>query len=266
MARWVRFRSAAGSVGFGVLEGETVAEYSGDQFGTQQPTGFRLALGSVSLLAPCAPSKIVALWNNFHALAAKLGKPAPAHPLYLIKPSSCVIGHRHAIERPLGYTGKIVFEGELGIVIGRRCHNVPVEDAARHIFGFTCINDVTAIGVMNDYPEFVQWCRSKGYDTFGAIGPFIATELDWHSASVVTLLDGIERQRYPLSDMILPPAEIVSRLSHDMSLLPGDVIACGTSLGVGSIPEGSTVEVTIDGLGTLSNTLGVPPAIAAPAT
>ena len=168
-----------------------------------------------------------------------------------------MIGHRHTIERPLGYAGKIAFEGELGIVIGRRCHNVPVEDAARHIFGFTCINDVTAIGVMNDYPDFVQWCRSKAYDTFGAVGPCIATELDWQSSSVVTLLDGVERQRYALSDMILPPAEIVSLLSHDMSLLPGDVIACGTSLGVGSIPEGSTVEVTIDGLGTLSNTLGV---------
>jgi 2-keto-4-pentenoate hydratase/2-oxohepta-3-ene-1,7-dioic acid hydratase in catechol pathway len=264
MARWVRFRSAAGSVGFGTLEGETVAEYSGDQFGNQQPTGFRLGLAGVSLLAPCAPSKLIALWNNFHALAAKLGKPAPAHPLYLIKPSSCVIGHRHTIERPLGYAGKIAFEGELGIVIGRRCHNVSVEEAARHIFGYTCINDVTAISVMNEYPDFVQWCRSKGYDTFGAIGPFIATELDWQSASVVTLLDGVERQRYALSDMILPPAEVVSRLSHDMSLLPGDVIACGTSLGVGSIPDGSTVEVTIDGLGTLSNTLGVP--TASPAT
>jgi len=258
MARWVRFRSAAASLGFGVLEGETIAEYSGDQFGVQQPTGFRLALASVSLLAPCAPSKIVALWNNFHALAAKLGKPAPAHPLYLIKPSSCVIGHRHTIERPLGYAGKIAFEGELGIVIGRRCHNVSVEDAARHIFGYTCINDVTAIGVMNEYPDFVQWCRSKGYDTFGAIGPLIATDLDWHSSSVVTLLDGVERQRYALSDMILSPPEIVSRLSHDMSLLPGDVIACGTSLGVGSIPEGSTVEVRIDGVGTLSNTFGAP--------
>ena len=125
MTRWVRFRSAAGSIGFGVLEGETIAEYSGDQFGTQQPTGFRLALASLSLLAPCAPTKIVALWNNFHALAAKLGKPAPAHPLYLIKPSSCVIGHRHTIERPMGYAGKIVFEGELGTVIGRRWRQRP---------------------------------------------------------------------------------------------------------------------------------------------
>src|SRR6202044_3226105 len=118
MARWVRFRSAAGSVGFGTLEGETVAEYSGDQFGNQQPTGFRLGLASVSLLAPCAPSKLIALWNNFHALAAKLGKPAPAHPLYLIKPSTSVIGPGAPIERPRDYAGKIAFEGELGIVIG----------------------------------------------------------------------------------------------------------------------------------------------------
>jgi len=263
MTHWVRFRSAAGSVGFGLLEGETIAEYSGDLFGAPRPTGFKLAFPAVTLLAPCAPSKIVALWNNFHALAAKLGKPAPIHPLYLIKPASCVIGTRQPIERPLGYAGKIAFEGELGIVIGRRCHNVSAADAAGHIFGFTCVNDITAIGVMNEYPDFVQWCRSKGYDTFGAVGPAIATDFDWRNASVVTRVDGQERQRYPLSDMILPPESLVSCLSRDMTLLPGDVIACGTSLGVGSMADGASVDVTIEGIGSLVNTVaGVPTASA----
>jgi 2-keto-4-pentenoate hydratase/2-oxohepta-3-ene-1,7-dioic acid hydratase in catechol pathway len=260
MTRWVRFRSAAGSVGFGQLQGETIAEYSGDIFGAPKPTGFKLAAASVALLAPCAPSKIIALWNNFHALAAKLGKPAPSHPLYLIKPASCVIGTRQSIERPRGYQGKISFEGELGIVIGRRCHNVSAADAASHIFGFTCVNDVTASGVMNEYPDFVQWCRSKSYDTFGALGPVIVTVFDWRGASVVTRLDGLERQRYALLDMILPPHEIVSRLSHDMTLSPGDVIACGTSLGVGSMPDGACVEVSIDGIGTLVNKVAGEPA------
>ncbi len=255
MTRWVRFRSAAGSVGFGVLEGESIAEHSGDPFGTSRPTGFRLPIAGVTLLAPCVPSKIIALWNNFHALAAKLGKPAPTHPLYLIKPASCLIGTRQTIERPLGYTGKIAYEGELGIVIGKRCHNVAPEDIDAYIFGYTCVNDVTAIAVMNEYPDFVQWCRSKGYDTFGAVGPVIATAFDWREASVVTRVDGAERQRYALADMILPPEQLVSRISHDMTLLPGDVIACGTSLGVGSMPDGAHVEVLIEGIGTLENTV-----------
>jgi 2-keto-4-pentenoate hydratase/2-oxohepta-3-ene-1,7-dioic acid hydratase in catechol pathway len=185
--------------------------------------------------------------------------------LYLIKPGTSVIGTQQPIQRPLDYSGKIAFEGELGIVIARSCHNVPVSDSSGYIFGYTCVNDVTAVGVMNENPDFVQWCRAKGYDTFGCLGPAIATELDWRSASVVTHLDGVERQRYPLSDMIFSPAELVSRISLDMTLLPGDVIACGTSLGVGSIADGATVEVTIDGIGTLANSLGPAAGTAVPA-
>jgi 2-keto-4-pentenoate hydratase/2-oxohepta-3-ene-1,7-dioic acid hydratase in catechol pathway len=114
---------------------------------------------------------------------------------------------------------------------------------------------VTAAEVLNENPDFAQWCRSKGYDSFGCVGPVIASELDCARAQVITRLDGVERQNYPLADMIFPPLELVSRISHDMSLLPGDVIACGTSLGVGSIKDGSSVEVTIDGIGSLFNAL-----------
>jgi 2-keto-4-pentenoate hydratase/2-oxohepta-3-ene-1,7-dioic acid hydratase in catechol pathway len=256
MTSWVRFRSAAGSVGFGVLTGDTIAEHAGDMFSASKPTGFRLSTASVTLLAPCAPSKIIALWNNFHALAAKLGNPPPAHPLYLLKPATSVIGTQQPIRRPFGYAGKIAFEGELGIVIGRHCKDVAVSSAADYVFGYTCVDDVTAAEVLNENPDFTQWCRSKGYDSFGCLGPVIASELDCARARVLTRLDGVERQNYPLSDMIFPPLELVSRISHDMSLLPGDVIACGTSLGVGSIRDGSSVEVTIEGIGSLLNTLG----------
>jgi len=256
MTSWIRFRTAADRTGFGTLQGDTVAEYSGDMFDAPQPTRTTLAAGALTLLAPCAPSKIIALWNNFHALAAKLGKPPATHPLYLLKPGTSVIGTQQLIERPRHYTGKIAFEGELGIVIGRRCRDVAASDSGDYIFGYTCVNDVTAIGVMNENPDFTQWCRAKGYDTFGCLGPGILTQLDWRAASVVTRLDGVERQRYPLSDMIFSPAELVSLISRDMSLLPGDVIACGTSLGVGSIADGASVEVTIDGIGSLANSLG----------
>ena len=257
--QWARFRSNEGRTGFGVLEDGHITEYEGDMFGTPRPAGRAVARGAFTLESPCRPSKIVALWNNFHALKSKLGKSAPTHPLFLIKPGTCVIGPVEPIRRPSGYAGKIAYEGELGIVIGRLCKNISPQDAGDHIFGYTCVNDVTASEVLNENVDFAQWCRSKGYDTFGCLGPVITPGLDWRQARVITRLDGVERQNYPLSDMIIPPEELVSRISHDMSLLPGDVIACGTSVGVGSIKEGCAVEVNIDGIGSLVNVLGPGP-------
>jgi len=261
--RWARFQSHDTLAGFGILDGDRITEYAGDMFADPQPTGKTIGRDACTLLAPCAPTKMIALWNNFRALAAKLGKQAPVHPLFLIKPATCIIGPNEVIVRPTGYTGRIAYEGELGIVIGGRCKDVPVGRASRFIFGYTCVNDVTAADVLNETPDFAQWCRSKGYDTFGCIGPVITTDLDWAGARVITRLGEIERQSYLLSDMILPPDELVSRISHDMTLMPGDVIACGTSLGVGSIRDGGDVEVIIDGVGSLKNMLalvaGAPP-------
>jgi 2-keto-4-pentenoate hydratase/2-oxohepta-3-ene-1,7-dioic acid hydratase in catechol pathway len=257
MTQWVRFRAGDGSVGFGTLHGDHIVEHGGEMFASNGPTGRSLPSGSFALLSPCQPSKIVALWNNFHALAAKLGKSAPSHPLFLLKPASCLIGPGEAIQRPRAYSGKIAFEGELGIVIGRRCKDVTAAEAADYLFGYTCVNDVTATEVLNENPDFPQWSRSKGYDTFGCIGPAIATDFELANARVSTRLDGVERQNYLLSDMIIPPAELVSLISHDMTLLPGDVIAVGTSLGVGSMKDGSTVEIHIDGIGVLINTVAV---------
>ena len=255
MAHWVRFRNLDGSIGFGTLVDDKILEHQGDMFGVSRATGRTLDSQTCVLQSPCVPSKIVALWNNFHALAAKLGKAAPVHPLWLIKPATSVIGPEESILRPPDYAGKIVFEGELGIVIGEPCRRVSTVVAERRIFGYTCVNDVTAADVLNESPDFAQWTRAKGYDTFSCIGPAIATDLNLAAANVVTRLAGSERQNYPLSDMIFKPAELVSRLSHDLTLLPGDVIACGTSLGVGSIKDGNRIEITIDGVGTLANTL-----------
>jgi 2-keto-4-pentenoate hydratase/2-oxohepta-3-ene-1,7-dioic acid hydratase in catechol pathway len=256
MKSWIRFRNAHGQTGFGVLENHRVTEYDGDMFGDAVPNGNELSLDDVTLLSPCEPTKVVALWNNFRALSEKLGKAAPSHPLFLIKPPTSVIGHGEPIRRPKAYSGKIAYEGEFAIVIGKRCSNVSVEEADDHIFGFTCINDVTASELLNEDPNFPQWCRAKGFDTFSCIGPAIRRDFDWQSASVVTRLDDVERQNYPLSDMIFSPAEQVSLISQDMTLMPGDVIACGTSIGIGSIKDGSTVEVFIEGIGRVSNVLG----------
>lgn len=258
MTLWARFRTREGREGFGQLAEGEIDEHAGDLFATAQSIGTRVALHDVTLLVPCRPSKIIALWNNFYALAAKLGKAAPAHPLFLLKPASCVIGPDEPIHRPRSYHGKIAYEGELGIVIGRQCKDIGVEQARAAIFGYTCVNDVTAAQVLNENADFTQWCRAKGYDSFGAIGPVISSDVDLSRAHVTTRLDGLERQNYPLSDMICPPEQLVSSLSQDMTLYPGDVIACGTSLGVGSVPDGSSVEVSIAGIGTLRNRLAAP--------
>ncbi len=218
-----------------MFEDDRIVEYDGDFFGSPQATGMTIESAAVTLLAPCVPSKMIALWNN--------------------KPGTSIIGPNELIERPAGYSGRIAYEGELGIVIGRRCKDVTVGEAAGYIFGYTCVNDVTAADVLNETPDFAQWCRSKGYDTFGCIGPVIATDLDFGSARVITRLGDVERQNYPLSDMIMSPAELVSHISYDMTLLPGDVIACGTSLGIGSIRDGGAVEVEINGIGSLRNVL-----------
>jgi len=261
---WARFRSGDGRLSCGALEAAGIREYSGVWYDHPTPTKLVVPLADVTLLAPCSPTKIVALWNNFRALAAKLGKSAPAHPLYLIKPASCTAGPGEPITRPAGYAGKIAYEGELGIVIGRRCRAVSVGEAGACIGGYTCVNDVTASEVLNENGDFCQWCRAKGFDTFGCLGPVIASDFDYLRGRVITRLDGAERQNYPLADMIFSPPQLVSRISHDMTLLPGDVIACGTSLGVGSIRDGATVEVAIEGIGSLINALGLPHAAQLP--
>lgn len=258
MARWIRFEHQ-GQTGFGTLDGETIAVHGGDMFDQPRPTGDTLSLSDVKVLTPCTPSKMICLWNNFHALAERLGVPEPNEPLYFLKAPSAFLGHGETIRRPRTYAGNVVYEGELGIVIGRRCSNVSVEQAAEHVFGYTCINDVTAADIIAKDPTFAQWARAKSFDTFGVCGPVIATGLDPSGLSIRTVLDGQERQNYPVSDMILSPLEVVSMVSKDMTLEPGDVIACGTSVGVGAMRGAShTIEVSIEGIGTLSNTFVQP--------
>jgi len=256
MKHWARFRLTDRRVGFGTVRGDSIVEYIGDLYGECRSTGNSFAMSECILLSPCVPSKIIGLWNNFHALAAKIGKSEPAHPLYFIKAATALAGPGDTIRRPRHYAGKVVYEGELGIVIGRPCKEVTDEQAPGYIFGYTCVNDVTAVDHLTEAADFEQWTRAKSYDTFGVLGPVIATDLDVSALSVITRLDGVERQNYSIADMIFSPPQIVSRISQDMSLLAGDVIACGTSLGVGSMKQGAVVEVTIAGIGTLRNVVG----------
>ena len=252
MTHWLRFRQD-NMIGFGTLEGDVITVHDGDMFNAPTPTGQSLALGSVRILTPTQPSKMVCLWNNFHAAAGKLNLAIPAEPLYFIKAPSSYLAHGQTIRKPASYEGRVVYEGELGVVVGKTIANATPEEAAAAIFGYTCINDVTALDMLSRDPAFPQWTRAKSYDTFGVFGPLIATGLDPRTLSVRTLLNGRERQNYACSDMIFAPDQLLSRISCDMTLLPGDVIACGTSLGAGPMRPGGDIEVVIDGVGSLRN-------------
>jgi len=250
--KWMRYRHA-GVDGFGVLDGDQVRVHAGDVFDAPRATGERLDVAGVEWLAPCRPAKIIGLWNNFRAAAEKNGWAQPAEPLYFLKATSSVSAHEAAIPPPTGYDGRVAYEGELAIVIGRRAHAIAPPEAAAHIFGYTCANDVTALELLQRDASFPQWARAKSFDGFGAFGPVIETGFDLAGATLRTLVGGRERQNYALADMFFGPHELVSKLSFDMTLEPGDLILCGTSLGVLPMKAGSVVEVVIDGIGTLRN-------------
>jgi 2-keto-4-pentenoate hydratase/2-oxohepta-3-ene-1,7-dioic acid hydratase in catechol pathway len=255
MPHWIRFEKD-GLAQFGTLEGDTIHVHLGDMFGVTLAASRTIPLAEARVLAPCVPSKIIALWNNFHQLAAKLNVAEPPEPLYLLKAPSSVTVPGATVARPASYDGPIVYEGELGIVIGRRCANASEKQAANAIFGYTCVNDITAGDIISRNATFAQWVRAKSFDGFGPFGPVIATGLDPGALVVKTVLNGNERQNYPIADMIFPPHRLVSLISQDMTLLPGDLICCGTSLGVGAMKDlHNDVSVSIEGIGTLSNRL-----------
>ncbi len=253
--QWMRFRHA-GAVGFGLLNGDQVQVHSGNMFQTPQPTGAMLPLADCQWLPPCQPGQILGLWNNFRAAADKNGWATPAEPLYFSKAIGSLNAPGAPIPVPTAYDGRVLYEGELAVVIGRTACGVAVADAPAHIFGYTLANDVTALEVLQRDPSFAQWTRAKGMAGFCPLGPVIDTVFDPAAASLRTLVGGRERQNYALADMFFSPAELVARISHDITLQPGDVILCGTSLGAMPMKPGTEVQVVVDGIGTLRNTYG----------
>lgn len=264
--RWMQVR-ADGQERAGWVQGEgdtavlqvqaTGAE--GPYDGRATPTGELIALAprpGLEVLPPCAPRQILALWNNFRAAAAKNGWAEPAEPLVFAKLPSAASGHGATVPAAPPELGRVAYEGELAIVIGRRTHRIAREDAAAHVFGYTCANDISAIELLNRDASFAQWTRAKSLPGFAAFGPWIETAFDPAAATLRTRVGGRERQNFALSDMFFPPLELVWRLSQELVLLPGDLILCGTSLGVLPMKPGTEVEVEIDGLGCLRSTYG----------
>lgn len=252
MAQWLRFLDN-NSVGLGTLDNGVITVYTGDLFDSPSATGETLDYTKVDVLTPCDPTKILALWNNNLPLADKLRLSKPEHPLYLIKGPNTALAGGQTIKQPPSYDGRVVYEAELGVVIGKICSNVTEQAAVDYIFGYTCFNDVTALSLIDADPTFQQWVRAKGFDTFGIFGPVIDTRINPDELIVRAELNGRERQNYYIRDLFYSPTELVSLISQNMTLMPGDIIACGT--GPGSLPmkSGSTIDVIIDPIGRLSN-------------
>jgi len=255
VAHWARFRDKVNAEGFGLLQDNgRISVYYGDMFNNPTPAGATVSLSDITLLSPTRPSKVIGLWNNFRAVAEKLGLAIPAEPHYFIKAPNSYLNPFGTICRPRSCDDKVGFEGELGVVIGKDCKGVTESDAMEYVFGYTCVNDVGIFEIVNRNPAFPQWVRAKGFDTFCPMGPVVATGLNPKTLVVKSILNGQERQNYPIGDMIFSVPQLVSLISRDMTLFPGDVISCGTSIGAGSMKPGSTIEIEITGIGKLTNT------------
>lgn len=253
--KWMRYHHA-GEDGFGLLQGEHVQPHRGEMFGQNEPVGAPLPVADLTWRTPCQPGTMLALWNNFRAAAEKFGWTPPTDPLYFVKTPNSFAPHAQPIALPPAHAGRVLYEGELAVVIGRTAHAIGVDEAPAHIFGYTCANDLTALDLLFANPAFPQWTRAKGFDQFGIFGPVIETDFDPAAATVRTVIGGRERQNYAVADMFFSPAELVSRISQDMTLQPGDVILCGTSLGAAPLKPGTRMEVHIEGIGTLANVYG----------
>ena len=238
----------------GRTAGLSVAEISGHPFGpvTEAPklTGARYPIEDVRLLAPVLPSKIVAIGRNYAEHARELGNEVPAEPLIFLKPSTSVVGPGDAIVRPVQLSARVDFEGELAIVFGRLCRDVPPARVPEVIFGYTCANDVTARDLQT---KDGQWTRAKGFDTFCPIGPWIETGLDPADVQLTTMVNGEVKQDSRTSLLIHDIATLVSYVTAVMTMLPGDVLLTGTPAGVGPVVAGDSVSVSVEGIGVLTN-------------
>lgn len=234
---------------YGLIEGEAVYAIEGSIFGEFRRGEKVAALTEVSLLAPCQPTKILAVGLNYRTHAAEAGYDVPPEPLLFFKPPSSVIGPLEPIVYPI-LSQQVDYEGELAVVIGQRVRNVSPQKAHDFVLGYTCGNDVTARDLQR---RDDQWTRAKGFDTFCPLGPLIVTDLDPANLDIQTRVNGQICQSATTADMVFSVAELISYISQVMTLEPGDVILTGTPAGVGPLQPGDVVEVEIEGIGILRN-------------
>ncbi len=221
--------------------------YSGMIVGTSE----KYPVDQIHLLPPCVPTKVVAVGLNYRDHAAELGMPIPEEPLIFLKPPSSVTGPGKPIKCPK-MSNQVEYEGELGVVIGQRTKKVAASSTKNYILGYTCLNDVTARDLQK---KDVQFTRAKSFDTFCPIGPWIETELDPSNLRIQSRVNGQTRQDSSTSQLIHSVYDLISFISHVMTLEPGDVIATGTPKGVGPLNKGDRVEIEVEGIGVLENTV-----------
>jgi len=242
---------APGHVHSGIVEGDAVVEIQGQPWSPGERTGREWRIDTIKFLPPSTPSKIVCVGRNFAAHASELGNELPKEPLIFLKPPSSIIAPEEPILLPT-VSKRVDFEGELAIVIGRRCSRPRAdENINSYVAGYTCLNDVTARDLQK--PDG-QWWRAKGCDTFCPFGPVLETDLS-PGATVETFVNGIRKQSGSISDWIFSPNVIIRWIAQVMTLEPGDVVAMGTPEGVGPLSGGDTVDVVVTGIGSLRNTV-----------
>lgn len=247
--RIVRFEMA-GRSGYGILQGEKIQVLWGTPYDGLTTTGEIMSFSEVTLLAPCQPSKIVALGLNYRDHAAEFGNPVPDEPLIFLKPSTAVIGPDAAIVYP-AMSRRVDYEAELAVVMGKTARHVQEASYRDYVLGYTAFNDVTARDLQKKDGQFT---RSKSFDTFAPLGPWIETEIgDPDRLTVEAYLNGDPRQHSHTGNMVFGVAALVSFISRVMTLLPGDIIATGTPSGIGPMRPGDVVEIRVEGIGALRN-------------
>jgi 2-keto-4-pentenoate hydratase/2-oxohepta-3-ene-1,7-dioic acid hydratase in catechol pathway len=249
VTRFVRF-GTGGAVSYGILDGETIHAIRGDLFGSHKKTGAKYKLGEVKLLAPCTPSKVLAVGLNYKSHIGN--RPAPTVPEIFYKPITCLRNPGDSIVIPAD-SRNTHYEGELVIVMGRNASHISVAEAQNAIFGVTCGNDVSERDWQGGPNKDLQWWRAKGADTFGPLGPVIACGLDYGNVLLQTRLNGEVVQKQVTSDLLFDCPTIVSYISRYVALAAGDVIYTGTPGATKRMSPGDVVEVDIEGIGVLRN-------------
>ena len=248
----LKFIDTDNNIKTGIIRDGKIRETGGEIFSGYRETGKSRELSGIRLCPPCAPSKIIAVGLNYRDHAEEMGKTPPEEPMIFLKPSTSVIASGEDIVYPGHMSERVDYEGELAVVIGKRARMVKQEDAGKFILGYTCINDVTARDLQ---AKDIQFTRGKGFDTFAPIGPYIETEIDPSGLEIKTIVNGEIRQHSNTENLIFDVPRLVSFVSEVMTLLPGDIIATGTPGGIGTLTPGDTVEVEIEGIGKLTNSV-----------
>ncbi len=249
--KFIRFSSGSSKEQIGILKNENeIVEITGDMFGEYKKTDNVFSLDDIKVLPPTSPSKVLCVGLNYRDHAAEMNKPLPQAPMLFMKPNTAVIAHNEEIIYPSHMSKRVDYEGEIAVVIGREAYMVEEQDAEDYIFGYTCINDITA----RDLQKIdIQFTRGKGFNTFAPFGPFIETEISPDNLGIMTLLNNEVKQDSNTDNLIFKVKTLVSFISKIMTLLPGDIIATGTPAGIGPVKPGDRLEVRIEGIGSLVN-------------